>query len=159
VFFFLWEIWAAGASHGKGKGGWLFSPGHSAAAVPLGLLGSPYSQYGNKSPDTVTVRGVAAFSKFGRRLNERYEGFLCLFRVVAYFSSFRSQHHETIMIFGDPKGMLCNSRRDCCSRGSSKYIRKGLQCHRLLCHNRGRVRRVLRALEKEAVCGKQRGIV
>ena len=38
----LWEIWAAGASHAGGSS----SPRHSAAAVPLGLLGSPYSQYG-----------------------------------------------------------------------------------------------------------------
>ena len=40
-----WEIWAAGASHAGGSS----SPGHSAAVVPVnsvGLLGSPYSQYG-----------------------------------------------------------------------------------------------------------------
>jgi hypothetical protein len=33
----LWEIWAAGASHAGGSS----SSGHSAAAVPMGLLGSP----------------------------------------------------------------------------------------------------------------------
>ena len=138
-----------------GRAGGSSSPGHSAAAVPLGLLGSPYSQYGNKSPDTVTVRGVAAFSKFGRHLNELKRD-SCVYSELLHISQdseLASQHHETIMISGDPKGMLCNSR------GSSKYIRKGLQCHGLLCHDRGPVRRVLRALEKDAVCGKQRGIV
>ena len=38
----LFGNWAAGASYAGGSS----SPGHSAAAVTVGLLGSPYSQYG-----------------------------------------------------------------------------------------------------------------
>jgi hypothetical protein len=48
----LWEIWAAGASHASGSSyasGSSF-PGHSAAAVPVGLLGSPYQSSHNIGP-------------------------------------------------------------------------------------------------------------
>jgi len=38
----LWKIWAAGASHAGGSS----SPGHSAAAVPMGLLGPPIHNMG-----------------------------------------------------------------------------------------------------------------
>ena len=37
-----WEIWAAGPPHAGGSS----SPGHSAAAVPVGLLGPPVHNMG-----------------------------------------------------------------------------------------------------------------
>ncbi len=53
----LWEIWAAGASHAGGS-----SPGHSAAPVPVGLLGPPNH---NMGPCSRPGEDPKAWKQFG----------------------------------------------------------------------------------------------